>query len=84
MDYLGIGEMLTYRDVNKTYHSPNAAMGHSVHNVDISKPLAHTMPYRWSAVASTAKFSKQMCAQNLREISFLSVWNISGIFYFSS
>jgi hypothetical protein len=24
-------------------HNPTATMGHSIHNVDISKPLAHTM-----------------------------------------
>ncbi len=27
------------------YHNPTATMGHSIHDVDISKPLTHTMPY---------------------------------------
>ncbi len=26
------------------YHNPTATMGHSIHNVDISKPLTHMMP----------------------------------------
>ena len=33
-----------------TYHNPTDTMGHSVHNVDISKPLSHTMPYMLSAI----------------------------------
>ncbi len=32
------------------YHKPTATMGHSIHNVDISKPLTHMMPYMLSAI----------------------------------
>ncbi len=31
-------------------HYPTATMGHLIHNVDISKPLTHTMPYTLSAI----------------------------------
>ncbi len=33
-----------------TYHNPTATMGHSIHNVDTSKPLTHTMPYTLSVI----------------------------------
>ncbi len=33
-----------------SYHKPTATMGHSIHNVDISKPLTHTMPQTLSAI----------------------------------
>ncbi len=32
------------------YHNPTATIGHSIRNVDISKPLTHTTPYMLSAI----------------------------------
>ncbi|ROL52195.1 hypothetical protein DPX16_6072 [Anabarilius grahami] len=33
------------------YHNPTTTMGHSIHNVDNSKPLTHMTPYTLSASA---------------------------------
>jgi hypothetical protein len=32
------------------YHNRSATMGHSVHDIDIRKPLTHTTPYMLSAI----------------------------------
>ena len=46
-------------------------------------PQQHWWKFLQSACQLHAP-SKQICEKNLREISFLCFWNISGIFYFSS
>ena len=32
------------------YHNHTTSMGHSVHNIDLSKLLTHTTPYKLSAI----------------------------------
>ncbi len=36
--------------VSTTDHNPTATMGHSIHKVDIRKPLTHTTPYTLSVI----------------------------------
>jgi hypothetical protein len=58
------------------YHNPTSNMGHSAHNVDINKPLAHTTPcclpsawYRWNQ-DSSVKSTLLQCARGHQRWEF--------------
>ncbi len=46
------------------YHNPTATMGHSIHNVDISKPLTHKTPYTLSAICPVQWKPGFICEEN--------------------
>ncbi len=48
------------------YYKPTATMGHSIHNIDISKPLTHTTPYTLSAIFPVQWKPGIICAFRLR------------------
>ena len=65
-----------------TYHNPTATMGHSVHHVDISKPLANTTPYILNSVTTPncSQVKTHLCTKFERNKLFVKML---GIFYFS-
>ncbi len=46
------------------YHNPNATMGNSIHNVNISKPLTQTTPYTLSAICPVQWKPGFICEEN--------------------
>ncbi len=46
------------------YHNPTATMGHSIHNIDISKPLTHTTPHMRSAICPVQWKPGFICEEN--------------------
>ncbi len=46
------------------YHNPTTTMGHSIHNVDISKPLTHMTPYTLSAICPVQWKPGFICEEN--------------------
>ncbi len=46
------------------YHNPTATMGHSIHNVVISNPLTHMMPYTLSAICPVQWKPGFICEEN--------------------
>ena len=70
------------------YHNPTITMGPSVHNVEISKPLTYTTPYKWSAVVwtvgSTANiFKVTLDVVYVEEINIQFSGNNSGGYFCS-
>ncbi len=46
------------------YHNPTTTMGHSIHNVDISKPFTHTTPYTLSVICPVQWKPGFICEEN--------------------
>ncbi len=47
------------------YHNLKATMSHSIHNLDIRKPLTHTMPYTLSAICPVQWKPGFICEENI-------------------
>ncbi len=53
------------------YHNPTTTMGHSIHNVDISKPLTHMTPYTLSAICPVQWKPGFIWREHLSKVSIL-------------
>ncbi len=74
---------IKYTCVRCPNHNPTATMGHSIHNIDISKPLTHTTPYTLSAICPVQWKQGFICEENTspkcQTPSNVSIWPLKSV-----